>query len=343
MSQRLICSFRCISNCLLLLFFMGTVGIAFAQPSPVTVETSVDRNEITIGDPIRFTVRWIRPNDATFLDSTRLEQLGAFEILSERIGEEQITGQQTIREDQYLISLYEIGEFEVPAVKMRYRLADGSEGQAESGKQVIQVVSILTDPLEAQDIRDIKPPVILGKPNWQRLALFLAMLLALVLTVFFAYRVFRRSRKPREIPAPPPLPAHEIAFAALTQLRKDEDGFLARRDFETFSIRVSDILREYLHGRFELPAEDRTTEETLHELSRLGIQEDCLGRFKEFLEDCDLVKFAQEALDQKDMFYLIDLAWRLVEETREQPQPDFPKPEPDVTQQDDLSQKRGQS
>ena len=64
-------------------------------------------------------------------------------------------------------------------------------------------------------------------------------------------------------------------------------------EIKLFYNRVCDILRFYIENKFGLKAPERTTEEFLYELEK----NDVLDKerkliLKEFLEHCDLVKFA---------------------------------------------------
>lgn len=83
-----------------------------------------------------------------------------------------------------------------------------------------------------------------------------------------------------------------------------------------FCILVSDTVRVYLEERFNFHAPERTTEEFLHELRGTDLlaaeQKEKLG---EFLESCDLVKFAKYEPGEKELRGLHDSAVRLVEET----------------------------
>ena len=83
-----------------------------------------------------------------------------------------------------------------------------------------------------------------------------------------------------------------------------------------FCILVSDTVRLYLEERFEFRAPERTTEEFLHELQGTNLllpdQKSSLG---EFLQCCDLVKFAKYEPREPELRDLHDSALRLVEET----------------------------
>src|SRR3954468_22509830 len=133
-------------------------------------------------------------------------------------------------------------------------------------------------------LRDIKPPVEI--PNG---LLWLWVLLALLALLAVVFWLWRRSRsRQAQAPVVPPVPAHvrarqrlEAALGWIDQPRE-------------FCIAVSDALRQYLEERFNFRAPERTTEEFLHELAATELltpeQKESLS---EFLQRCDLVKFAR--------------------------------------------------
>jgi hypothetical protein len=155
------------------------------------------------------------------------------------------------------------------------------------------------------DIRDIKPPVAIPS-GWTWLwwvlgALFLVLLL-------LAWRQFL---KHVTTASPAPLvPAHVRAKQKL------EDALSLISQPKPFCILVSDTIRTYLEERFTFRAPERTTEEFLYELQGTdwlaGEQKEKLG---EFLESCDLVKFAKYEPREPELRGLHSSAFRLVEET----------------------------
>jgi hypothetical protein len=170
--------------------------------------------------------------------------------------------------------------------------------------------------MAAQDVsdlrlRDIKPPVHIPNPYawlwWTLGAVALASLL------YLAWRWWKNRPAP---PPPPPVPPHERALQAL------EAALQHLAEPRLFCIRVSDILRLYLEERFDFAAPEQTTEEFLLELqatSRLAEkQKDLLG---DFLQRCDLVKFAKYEPTLTELQDLHGAAVRLVQETVPRPEP----------------------
>ena len=155
-------------------------------------------------------------------------------------------------------------------------------------------------------LRDIRPPVEI--PNGWAWLLWAAGAVALAGLVYLAWRYAQKKRA--EALVIPVIPPHvrarqklEHALALLGQPRE-------------FCIVVSDTVRWYLEERFDFRAPERTTEEFLHELqgtNRLTpAQKHSLG---EFLQRCDLVKFARYEPAEPELRALHSSALRLVDET----------------------------
>ena len=88
-----------------------------------------------------------------------------------------------------------------------------------------------------------------------------------------------------------------------------------------FGIAVSEVIRNYIEKRFATRATQRTTEEFLQAL--LQGSNEALSRHRpllaQFLERCDLVKFAGTSLAATDLESLFQTARGFVSETGEHP------------------------
>jgi len=108
----------------------------------------------------------------------------------------------------------------------------------------------------------------------------------------------------------PPVPAHVRAKQKL------QEALALIAQPKPFCIAVSDTVRSYLEERFTFHAPERTTEEFLHELRDTNLllpdQKESLG---EFLQQCDLVKFAKYEPGEPELRGMHESALRLVEET----------------------------
>jgi hypothetical protein len=158
------------------------------------------------------------------------------------------------------------------------------------------------------DIRDIKPPIEIAS-GWEWLW-WAVIIVAIAVAAFLLWRWWR-NRKLNVAP-PPQVPAHVRAKQKL----KEALALIAQP--KPFVIAVSDTARTYLEERFNFHAPERTTEEFLRELAGTKLllpdQKESLGQF---LESCDLVKFAKYEPGENELRGLHASALRLVEETEE--------------------------
>src|SRR6266536_2109554 len=133
----------------------------------------------------------------------------------------------------------------------------------------------------AQALPDIAPPVNYSLvPPW---IIFVASLIALTiigLSIWYGRKLFRKAQ-----PAPSP---RERALAALSRIESEVEEIAPYQ----FSIRVSNILRRYVMEQFDLPMTRQTS--------------------VEFLNGCDLIKFARYEATTADSRLLLDEARQFV-------------------------------
>ncbi len=165
----------------------------------------------------------------------------------------------------------------------------------------------VTNSVLEEGLRDIRDPVPIP-PSLMWLWIALAIVAVLIIA-WWAWRKWYRP-KPKAPVLPDPVPAYRTALDEL------HSALSLLHEPEPFCTRVSLILRVYLEKQFDLHAPERTTEEFLHELQSSvelnGAQKTSL---EDFLNRCDLVKFARYEPAETELRDLHDSALRLVEET----------------------------
>ena len=161
-------------------------------------------------------------------------------------------------------------------------------------------------PAPTDDIRKLKPPVEIADP-WFYVWLTLAILAAAALA-YLGWRWWQRRQAAAAII--PPVPPQDRARTRLQQALDLLD------QPKPFCIAVSDALRQYLEEHFNFCAPERTTEEFVAELRATSLlipeQKKLLG---EFLNHCDLVKFARYEPGRPELMDLHRAALRLIQET----------------------------
>jgi hypothetical protein len=156
----------------------------------------------------------------------------------------------------------------------------------------------------ADELHDIAPAVDYSLiPTW---AVFVTAFIVLSLLGGLIWWLVTRNR---QRPVPPQLP-RDRALAALATAKTEIDAVSPYQ----FSIRVSDILRRYVTDQFGLPVTRQTSVEFLEGLKRgpqFSADEKTL--LEDFLNRCDLIKFARYDATPSDSLLLLEEAMRFVE------------------------------
>ena len=155
----------------------------------------------------------------------------------------------------------------------------------------------------AQEFHDIAPPVDYSLiPPW---AVFCAAFVALtIIGLVVWWFVRRRMQRPAIVRS-----ARELALERLEAARVE----IERINPYQFSIRVSDILRRYVNEQYQLPLTRQTSVEFLTALARRSeFSEDDKSLLTDFLNRCDLIKFARYEATTADSELLLEEALRFV-------------------------------
>jgi hypothetical protein len=154
---------------------------------------------------------------------------------------------------------------------------------------------------------DIRDPVRIAV-LWPWLLAAAAALALLAIGLYW----WRRQRAARPPPGPPPEPAASRARRELAALATRTDELAA----EPFAVAVSAVLRHYLEDALALPAPERTTDEFFAGLTDAARLDPPTSRqLREFLESCDLVKFARQDLAPGRKHELLAAATQVVDAT----------------------------
>jgi hypothetical protein len=155
-----------------------------------------------------------------------------------------------------------------------------------------------------EDIRDIRPPIHIPY-GWLWAAYTGGGLVALALLIG-AWRLYRRHAAAEKSLYQLTLEKLEAAHELMEPLK----GY-------QFSIAVSEIIRVYIENRFSVRAAHRTTEEFLHDLMNESHEELMAHQpvLADFLEHCDLAKFARWHLSVAQMESMYQSARAFVIET----------------------------
>ena len=129
-----------------------------------------------------------------------------------------------------------------------------------------------------------------------------------------AWAVYLWLKRPRPVPPPPPPRVPwEVALERLYEVR--HAGLLETSRFSEFFDRVNDAVREYLGARYGFDGLESTTDETLTALTRLPHFSLPMPELAGFLQQCDLVKFADVTPTLEECQHALSEAERVVRVT----------------------------
>jgi hypothetical protein len=293
-------------------------GVADApDPDAPTVVAHADKTEAHVGDPIHLDVVAISKSAVPVNLPSTLD-LAAFSLLDRKESEQNLGDGRVKRQFTLTIAAYEPGSKEVPAIEVTYLGPRGDVRTARTAPVAVKIGSLIANEPEPA-IRDAAPPVTVMVENlWP--AYIAGGLVAAGLGALLTMLIVRRLRARRgERPGPPPRPAHEVALERLDRL--GAYGFLENADNRPFYFVVSEIIREYLGGRYGFDSLELTTDELCAELRRRAGRELVLGEIEGWLSACDLVKFAKISPTAAEARGALESAILIVSTTRPVTQP----------------------
>ncbi len=161
----------------------------------------------------------------------------------------------------------------------------------------VNIAMIPTDSTQTT-IYPIKPPMKVslrvGEVAGYVGAILLGVVLLFLLIRYIAALVGRRSKRVVVTPAEPP---HVVAIRRLEQLHNQKLWQNGR--LKEYYTALTDILREYLDGRYGVDAPEMTSEEILSALKRVGVSAKHYADLQRLLGESDLVKFAKYLPEQE--------------------------------------------
>jgi hypothetical protein len=275
--------------------FVCAIFLHLSVNAQTEANVSLDTNTILVGDQINlhltFTapkgtdIQWTKLNDTIISEIEILEKSKIDTSYSK--DKLNITLHQTLK-----ITSFDSGYYAIPPFRFNYKNpGDQLVQYAETQAVLLNVHTIPVD--TAQEIRDIKKPI--AAPFTFREALpWIIALLLLAGTVYFIFYYLKKRKKAEPVfraPVKIKLPPHQIALDALENLRNKklwQSGQI--KDYHT---ELTDIIRDYVYGKFAIHAPELTSDEILTALNYTATNEQARKKLNETFVVADLVKFAK--------------------------------------------------
>ena len=286
-----------------------------AQNRPISIEVSIDSAQVTVGDPVHYSL-WVRRHgDIRIQEPEMQEHFGELELRDwRRLADRTLEDGLVESGFQYDLVAWKPGEYEIEPVSIRFVTADGDTGSVRSDAVRVTVESVRIEdvtPQEAEDIQDIKGPLtISGRLPWALILIVLLILAAVGIGLWLYLRHKRRSVGKETLPTP------AKPFDVWAELdRIAAMGLLRQGRYKAYYTLISEVLRRYIEQRYGIEAMERTTYELCSELGNDGVVDSVVRRIEDFLSECDLVKFAKFIPALETMERAIERAKEIVRES----------------------------
>lgn len=290
-----------------------------AERGPVKLSVEIDRAEVTIPEQLKLTITAEAELGVDVELPDLGERVGAFDVVDHTDAEPVKDGFRVRRRRVYTLDSFVPGRCDVPAVTVEF--ADRRE-KADGSRTAYKDV-VTTEPIPVTvkaGLADVKGPVTVPMPGWQKLLLWVIGAVAAMVGIALFARWWRRHRKEteRELPWAVRLSAHEWALGELDKLVAED--LIGRGEVQEFYYRINGLLRRYIELRFDLMAGEQTSEEFIRALQHSPLfDEDHKEVLRRFVRACDPVKYARRQPGTDEIDWVQAAARDFVLETAETP------------------------
>lgn len=309
-----------------LLMLLGGVQMAVAEgvadgQSPVQLlGARFEPSQVLIGDHFELVleVEAEEGNEVAFPTITPDFTEGRIELLEERGVDtlESGGGRYRLRKS-YRLTSFEPAHYSLDSVGVLWSDGVKIDTLFASGALEVEVAAMPIDTAQKtiHDIRQpLEAPILLGEFQGYLLTILLAIAVVVSVVWLVVTRIrIRRGAKPEaELPKVAP---HIAAIRSLERLHNQKLWQNGR--YKEYYSRLTEILREYLDGRFGIGAMEMTTDEIVAALAKIEITTAQRSGLTELLRESDLVKFAKHTPTEDTHESAYNLVYYFVEESKE--------------------------
>jgi hypothetical protein len=253
------------------------------------VRVVLDTNQMTIGDHNKLSMLWQEDDrlEDIKVDYIEWDTLKQVELLEEvpLIHRQEQDSHYYKKEIRF--TSFDSGQIKLPPIKINW-VKDGETRQAQTPPFEI----VVTYPnIDTSGLAPIKP--IEKEPlKWEDIDGYVYTFLGILLLAALIYFWISSRQKEEELPeATRHVDPHERAFIKLQALENKE--LLEKEEYEEFQVELTHIVREFLSGKYRVPALESTSRELIDKLKGTKFPNKKLPVLRELLTMADLVKFAK--------------------------------------------------
>lgn len=272
-----------------------------------------------IGQQMQLNLTLSQPGFSPVFWPALQDTIGGFEILERSPIDTARTEKGLTYSQQLRVMAFDSGLYRIPPVS--FYLADSTA--VMTAPIGIQINTVPVD--TAQAFKAIKAPIDAPYTFRDFLPYLIIGLLLLALAAWLIYYFSRKKKEPAPVVVKPKviIPAHEIAMRKLALL--EEKRLWQQGESKAYYSELTEILREYIEKRFQVPALESTTDEILADMQKQPLTSFQLEKMKDLLLRSDLVKFAKYKPAPESQMAEMETVRDFVKSTRDQPKPEKPE------------------
>ena len=299
------------------LIFVGFLTACAPPELPVSAEDGdirvlLSTNQVLVGDTFSAAIEVDHPLSSV-VSVPPLDRGDDLSVISRQVTTDDVDASNAVTRFNYTLQSFRPGFLDLTTNGIS--ITSGDTTDIRSLPELSIEIRSSLDPDEVA-LSKLKDPVLWPRSSQSRLLLALGIVVLLALLIGAIALWIRRAQQPAPAIIIPSIPAHEQALKSLRDLKAE--AWVEKGNFETYYVKLSDIVRHYLENRFALHAPEQTTEEFIREAAAHPLlNPEQKDRVQGFLVQSDLVKFARFTPTAAEADKAYDSAFRLVDETKE--------------------------
>lgn len=325
----------------IVLFVLLSGGINSLHAQQVTVKASIDTTHILVGDQLKLLFEIEKPKDLLIQFPQVPDSFSSHIEVVNRTKVDTLALDDKTREkltQSLFITSFDSGVHQIPP--FYFRMKDGKMLDSVASRALaFQVHGMKIDTTKGPvDIKTVYgAPVTLKEVTPYILGI---ILIAAILFFIFYYIKWKKKNVPLfSKPEKPAEPAHIIALRELDRIKNQK--LWQQEKIKQYYSEVADTIRNYIENRFDVPAMEQTSAETLGIFKQ---RKDLVGdasvdQLQHILSLADLVKFAKYTPLPDDNNLTLMNAYFFVNQTKKEEQKALEKPAAEEKENEESAEK----